>query len=101
MNQIPLPSKLATETIQLEFPFVVPVTADINSGAVAASVYSGTDALPSSIITGGASVSGDSLLQKVTGGTAGVIYQLIATATLSDGQILQLAGYLAIPPATL
>lgn len=99
--RIEFESKLSGETVTLTFPFTLPEGATISSATVVASVYSGTDSNPSAILSGSDSTSGSNILQKVTGGVEGVIYQLLCSATLSDGQILQLAGYLAVTPALL
>lgn len=73
----------------------------ISTQSVAASVYSGVDASPSTIISGSATASGTKVTQKVTGGVTGVIYNLICTITTSLGRTLQLGAYLAIPTQVL
>lgn len=93
--------KLATETVLVDFPFTLPVGVTISSATVAALVYSGTDASPSSLISGSDTTSGSVVSQLITGGTAGNIYQLLCTATCSDSQVLQLAGYLSVVPPLL
>lgn len=70
----------------------------ISTQSVAASVYSGTDASPSSIISGSASASGAVVSQKITAGVVGVLYELACTITTSAGQTLVLTGYLAVLP---
>lgn len=70
----------------------------ISTAVVTATVYSGTDASPSSMISGSASISGKNVTQKVTGGTLGVVYELLCTITTSDGQTLQMPGFLAVTP---
>lgn len=98
MSRIILTPKLLGETRAYGFTFTLPVGVTISSASVAATVYSGTDASPSSIISGSASASGAIVTQNVTAGTAGVIYDLVCTAILSDGQTLQLGAYLAVLP---
>lgn len=73
-------------------------TETLSTAVCAASVYSGTDANPSAIVSGAASISGSNVLQLVTAGVLGVIYELKFTVTTSLGQTLVLCGYLAIIP---
>lgn len=102
-SRVDLAPKLAGETATYQFDFSswLAVGETISTQSVAASVYSGTDASPSSIISGSASASGAVVSQKITAGTVGVIYQLLCTITTSAGQTLQLAGYLAVIPAVV
>lgn len=93
-----LPSKVVMETKTYDFPFTLPVGATITSQACSVETYSGIDASPSSLISGSCTASGSTVSQKLTAGTAGVTYLVTATATLSDGQVLQLAGLLAVVP---
>lgn len=102
MKQI-FPTKLTGETLNLTFDFASKLASGetISTQSVAATVYSGTDASPSSIVSGAASKSGSVVTQAITGGTAGVTYQLVCTITTSASQTLQLAGLLAVMPATI
>ena len=68
----------------------------ISTQSCTASVYSGVDASPSSVISGSASASGAIVSQKVAAGVLGVIYEIACTITTSAGQTLILPGYLAI-----
>lgn len=101
MSRAQLPNKLSGETKNVTFDF----TSDLASGetistkAVAAAVYSGTDASPSSIISGAASSSGAVVTQTVTGGVTGVLYELTCTITTSASQTLKQVGLLAVVPA--
>lgn len=92
--------KLQGATIALPFDFTsqLPSGTTISSSSVAAAVYSGVDASPSSIISGSSSASGAVVTQNITAGVAGVIYFLTCTAITSGGLTLQLAGYLAVLP---
>lgn len=92
--------KRAGETRLLAFDFA-PLLASgetLSTQSVAATVYTGTDASPSGVISGSATASGSVVSQKVAGGTAGNIYNLICTVTTSTGQTLKIAGLLAILP---
>ena len=92
-------SKLVGETKDYAFPFSLPVGVTISSAVTTAAVYSGTDASASSLIDGAVSISGATVTQSLTAGTAGVLYDLLCSATLSDGQLLQLSAYMAVIPA--
>lgn len=102
MSRVELPSKLASETKNVTFDFSsqLAVGETISTQAVTAAVYSGTDASPSSLISGAASASGAVVTQKVTGGVTGVLYELTCTITTSAGQTLNLVGLLAITPSS-
>lgn len=90
--------KPPTDTKYLYFDFTDDLAAaeTISTQVVTATVYSGTDANPSAIISGSASASGAEVSQKVTGGTAGVVYTLLCTVTTSLSQTLTRAAYLAV-----
>lgn len=92
--------KLLGETVILPFDFTSRLAAaeTISTKVVTATVYSGTDSSPSSIINGSATSSGQIASQSITAGTLGVVYELLCTITTSLGQTLQLSGYLAIVP---
>lgn len=100
MSRVVFDAKLLGETVSQVFDFTsrLAATETISSAAVAASVYSGTDSNPSAIVSGVATVSGQTVVQKVTAGLLGVTYQLKCTANTSTGQVLQLAGYLVVVP---
>jgi hypothetical protein len=70
----------------------------ISTKAVTATVYSGTDASPSAVISGSATSSGAIVTQKVIGQTLGVIYELLCEITTSLGQTLRQVGLLAVIP---
>lgn len=98
--RVTFPAKLSGETLTLTFNFISRCTAaeTISSASVVATVYSGTDASPSAILSGSAAISGQTVTQKVTAGTEGVTYYLLCSATTSTSQVLQLGGYLTIVP---
>ena len=98
--QVPFQPKLLGESRTLQFDFAsrLDVGVTISTKVVTSTVYSGTDASPSSMISGSASSSGTIVSQLVIGGTLGVVYYLICTITTSDGQTLQMMGFLAIVP---
>lgn len=71
----------------------------ISTQSVAATVYSGTDANPSAILSGSATASGKIVSQKLTTAVSGVLYQLVCTITTSAGNNYQQSSYLAVVPA--
>ena len=97
-----LPNKFAAETKTYAFDFssLLAVGETISTAVVAASVYSGADASPSSLISGTATIASAIVTQKITAGTEGVIYELACSVTTSAGQTLRLPGYLAVLPET-
>lgn len=98
--RITLDPKLVGETVTETFDFTSRLAASetISTQVVTAVVYTGTDASPSSIISGSASASGQKVTQKITAGTSGVVYLLTCTITTSAGQTLLLEAFLAVVP---
>lgn len=101
MSRIVFGGKLVGETKNYVFDFTSQLAASetISTQSVAATVYSGTDAAPSAIISGAATASGQAVTQTITAGTLGVTYNLICTITTSASQTLQLFAYLTIVPS--
>ena len=99
-SRITLAGKYLGETITEKFDFTSLLAAGetISTQTVTASVYSGTDASPSAIVSGSASASGAIVSQKITAGTLGVVYELLCTITTSAGQTLLLSAYLPVVP---
>lgn len=91
-------SKPPTDTKNFYFDFTgdLAIAETISTQVVTATVWSGTDANPSAVISGSASASGDVVTQKITAGVEGVTYRLLCTITTSGGQTLTRAGYLVI-----
>lgn len=100
MSRVEFAAKLLGETVAETFDFTSRMgpTETISSAVVAASVFSGTDASPTSIISGGATSSGQVVSQNITGGVLGVLYLLVCTISTSLGQVLQLSAYLPVVP---
>ena len=100
MNRAELSPKLVSEVKDYTFDFTsnLAVGETISTQVVVATTYSGTDASPSSTVSGAATASGAVVTQEVTAGTEGVIYKLVCTITTSTGQTLEQAGYLAVIP---
>lgn len=100
MSRTILTPKFQGETKTYSFDFTSQLASGetISTQVVTATVYSGTDALPSSIISGSATASGAVVSQKITAGTVGVIYTLLCTITTSAGQTLQMSAFMTIIP---
>lgn len=101
MSRIVFPTKGTGESPDVVFDFTSWLAAGetLLTAVCTATVYSGTDASPSSLISGSASISGAKVTQLITGGVEGVVYDLLCTVTTSLGQTLQLAGFIAAVPA--
>ena len=105
-NRVQIPSKKLGETPILgangnspfNFISLLAPTETLSTATVTATVYSGLDPSPSSIIPIAATIVGQQVQQKVTGGVLGVIYELLCTVTTSLGQTLELVGYMAVIP---
>ena len=94
-----LPSALQLLTV--DFGDALASGETISGQAVAATVYSGTDATPSSRVSGAASASGTVVSQNVLApSSAGNIYQLIWTVTTSASRTLKKSGLVAIEAAS-
>ena len=83
-----------------DFASLLAVGETISSAVVVIAVYSGTDASPSSIISGATAISGTKVTQAIIGGLPGVTYLLVAQAITTASQQLTLNGYLVILPTT-
>ena len=101
MSRIILPPMLVGEQKNLTFDFTQWLAAGetLTSRSTVASVYSGTDASPSSLILG-SSISGGIVTQMIStaSAAAGNIYELKCTATTSASQTLDLSTFLAVVP---
>ena len=97
-SRVVFATKRVSETKNLTFNFLsnLGVSETISSATVTAAVYSGTDATPSALIDGVASISGSIVTQSITAGTSGVTYILTCTADTSLGQTLLITAYLTI-----
>jgi hypothetical protein len=98
MSKIIFEGKLVGETVAEIFDFTsrLSPTETISTAIVTASVYSGTDASPSAIISGSTTISEQKVTQRITAGVLGVTYKLLCTITTSRTQTLQLSGFLVI-----
>lgn len=85
-------------TYQFDFLPLLAIGETISTKVATADVYSGTDAIPSAIISGAATSSSSIVSQAITAGVAGVTYLLKCTITTSTGQTLQMVGFLTVVP---
>ena len=97
------PDKHRSEVIQISFDFSgqVPAGTTILAGQCicTVTVFSGTDATPSAILSGSPTVVGTTgIRQRVVLGVLGVIYQITMKVTLSSTAIYQRDCYVAIVP---
>ena len=102
MSRLSFGGKCANETRKETFDFISRLATGetISSASVTATTYSGTDAVPSGLISGAAAISGTKVTQSLTGGIEGVTYLLICSAVTSTGQTLKLPAYLVVTPAS-
>lgn len=91
-------SKIDSADLFLPFDFLsqLSIGETISGATVTATLFSGTDASPSAIISGAASVSGPIVTQKVIDGVVGVVYLLTCTITTSLAATKIIQGYLAV-----
>ena len=91
-------AKISSTNFYAVFDFAqdLAITEDISSASVTATVYSGTDASPSSIISGAATISGTKVTQTITAGTIGVTYILTCVIVTSASRSFVQDGYLTV-----
>lgn len=99
-TSLSFPPKLTSSTFTVQFDFIsqLAVGETISTQVVTCTVYSGTDASPSFMISGSATASGTIVSQNITAGTEGVVYYLKCTITTSAGQTLVQTGFLVVVP---
>jgi len=90
--------KFTTENKPLSFDFsqVLATGESLSTASCSVLVIDGTDASPSNLLSGGASIIGSKIYQQVHNGTAGVTYRLVATVTTSAGNTLVALGDLPV-----
>lgn len=91
-------AKISSTNFYAIFDFAqnLAVAETISSASVTATVYSGTDASPSAIISGAATISGTKVTQTITAGTIGVTYILTCVIVTSASQSFVQNGYLTV-----
>lgn len=95
------PPKDPVEKLVADFSFASEIVSPetIISAAISCSVLAGIDQSPSSVLNGGSTISGGSVLQPFQGGIDGVAYLLRCVATLSSGRVLVRAAVLPVAVA--
>jgi len=90
--------KLVAESKPLAFDYVgVLATGEtLSTSSVSVIVMNGTDASPSSILSGSSTIVGTKVLQRVQNGVNGVTYRLVCTVTTSAGNTLLALGDLPV-----
>lgn len=84
--------------VTFDFTSAMTAAETISTQVVAASVYSGVDANPATLISGAATASGKVVSQTLAPSIEGNIYQLVCTITTSLGKTLKQSSYLAVVP---
>jgi len=99
-GRVIIPAKKQGETVILPFDFISKLSPGetILTASCSATTYTGADISPGAIIAGVATISGTVVNQLVTGGLLGVIYDVLARATTSLSQVIELSAYLAVVP---
>jgi hypothetical protein len=94
--------KLQTEQLTVEFDMLsrLKVGETVATAAVSATVWSGTDAFPSTIISGLPTITGSLVGQKIVGGLPGVIYLVSCAVRSSSNNILINEAKLAVRPSS-
>ena len=86
--------KLTTETELFSFDFsqVLSASETISTASCSVILMNGTDASPSLILSGSASISGSKANQQVTGGVSECTYRLVMTITTSSSNTYTAVG---------
>lgn len=100
INRVQVDPKLASEVVPRTVDFIgkLPLGVTITAANVVASVWSGNDPAAGSIILGPASINGTQVTQRLTGGVAGCIYELLWIAVGSDNNSYRYSAYFAVVP---
>lgn len=100
MNIVTFPDKSVSEVVPLVVQFAdrLQFGETVIGVTTAASVLSGTDPSPSSILSGAPTFSGTEVTQAVTGGVAGCIYSIVFIAAGSGTHTYIKVGRLAVLP---
>lgn len=92
------PSKFTSAII----PVVIDFSSQLASGEAvtavtcAATVFSGTDATPSALLSGAVTLATNIATQIITGGLSGVIYTLTFSATTNTANRIIIQTYIAV-----
>ena len=78
--------------LSFEFSEVLASGESLSTASCSVIVLDGTDASPSGLLSGSATITGTKVYQRVHNGTAGVTYRIIVTVTTSAGSTLVAVG---------
>ena len=90
--------KTPTESEPLGFDFAVDLATGetISTAPFTMAVVEGTDASPSSMLSGSPAISGTEVRQRVVGGVVGVTYELSCTITTSMSNTKKACAYVVV-----
>lgn len=103
IQPIELPGKYVDERVVISCDFAKRINTVLGVGlasgtaSVTASVLTGTDPSPSSILSGSPSISGTKVLQFVIGGVSGVTYKLVFQVDTDESTPQRLIEELDLP----
>ena len=91
----------APKPVAEKFDAVFDFSTDLPSGetitaSTVSSLYSGSDASPTALVSGSVTISGGQATQLIVSGVAGNVYLLVCTGVTSGGQTLIRSGYLVV-----
>ena len=94
----PLDPLHAGEVDDIPFEFELGTGETITGSPVmSCTVYrGGPDATPAALLSGAATVSGNVVTQRVSGGVAGTVYTVLCRVTTSAGRVLAVAAHLPV-----
>lgn len=92
------PIKDTNEVLTLTFNFIGQMNFGeaINDAVVTSIVHSGTDPNPENIVLGASTIDGTVVSQVITNGLPGVIYQVVAAITGTEGNVYTQSGLLSV-----
>ena len=100
INQLTLSDKKTTTTEWFTFDFTNMLASGESLSSITSVVNTkisgGSDATPSAMLSGSASISGKTVLQLVTGGLNGRTYKMVVTVSTSASNTLVLTAYLPV-----
>ncbi len=98
MSFVVIQPKIQATTIPISVDFISQLVLGeaLVSSDVTLSVFSGTDASPSSMLLGSSTLAQNTITQTFTGGVVGVVYLLNFAAGTNYGNSIVIQAYLAV-----
>lgn len=90
------PNEIRTETF--DFTSRLAASETISTAVVTTAVYSGEAGATGLQLYGAATISGQTVTQRMGGGAAGVVYYVTCKIVTSTGQTLEISAFLPIMP---